>query len=309
MSSAIPREQLFDGPRILDDRRHEQRDHRVDVRVGEDRAASVRSYVAALAEPSRSTGFARLASFGVLLGQRGPGLRRSVPAATRPCAFAGVGAEDAETAGVGDDRDAVACGRAAAWSAARRCRAAPAASIARKHAGLAEERVDDGVGARQRGRVRGRRARAGVARAASHREDRLRACDPACDARELARVAEGLEVEQDDVGLGIVLPVLEQVVRRDVGLVADRDERRQTEPARVCLLEQREPERAALGRERDAAGRERPARERRVQAARRRSDAEAVRADQAGAVATDEREQLLLRARAPRSRFRRSRPR
>ena len=87
-----------------------------------------------------------------------------------------------------------------------------------------------------------------------------------CDPRELARVAERLEVEQDDVRLGIVLPVLEQVVRRDVGLVPDRDERRQPEPARVGLLEQRQTERAALGRERDAAGRERASRERGVQA-------------------------------------------
>ena len=53
------------------------------------------------------------------------------------------------------------------------------------------------------------------------------------DARELARVAERLEVEQDEVGLRVVLPPLEQVVRRDVGLVADRDERREAEPARA----------------------------------------------------------------------------
>ena len=50
--------------------------------------------------------------------------------------------------------------------------------------------------------------------------------------RELARVPERLEVEQDHVGRVVVLPVLEQVVRRDVGLVADRDERREAEPAR-----------------------------------------------------------------------------
>ena len=52
----------------------------------------------------------------------------------------------------------------------------------------------------------------------------LLARDPTCDARERARVAERLEVEDDQPGLVVVLPPLEQVVRRDVRLVSDRDE-------------------------------------------------------------------------------------
>ena len=107
-------------------------------------------------------------------------------------------------------------------------------------------------------------------RPALQREDRLAARDPAGDPCELARVAERLEVEQDDLGRRVVLPPLEQVVRRDVRLVADRDERGETEAARRRRLEQREPERAALRREADVAGRNRVRRERRVRGAGRR---------------------------------------
>ena len=122
--------------------------------------------------------------------------------------------------------------------------------------------------------------------------------EPARDSRELARVPERLEVQEDDIGGLVVLPVLEQVVRRDVGLVADRDEAREPEPAPVRLLEQREAERAALGREADAAGGQRAPRERRVQTRAGRGDAEAVRPDQARTVRAHEREQLVLARRS-----------
>ena len=41
---------------------------------------------------------------------------------------------------------------------------------------------------------------------------------------ELRRVAEAFEVEKDDRGVRVGLPVLQQVIARDVGLVANRDE-------------------------------------------------------------------------------------
>ena len=114
-------------------------------------------------------------------------------------------------------------------------------------------------------------ARAPAPRCAGlQREDRLAARDSARDARERARVAERLQVEQHEVGAAVVLPPLEQVVRGDVGLVADRDERREAEPALGRLLEQREAERAALRGEADAARRERARREGGVQADGRR---------------------------------------
>ena len=48
--------------------------------------------------------------------------------------------------------------------------------------------------------------------------------------------------------------VLEQVVARHVGLVADRHERREADVQLARVFEDREAERAALGRHRDAAG-------------------------------------------------------
>ncbi len=60
------------------------------------------------------------------------------------------------------------------------------------------------------------------------------------------------------------------------------------------LLEERETECAALGREPDPAGRERTRGERRVQSATRDREAEAIRADEPGAVRPHELEQTVL---------------
>ena len=49
---------------------------------------------------------------------------------------------------------------------------------------------------------------------ALQRQDRLRHRDPAGKSRELARVPERLEVQQDDVGRRVLLPVLDEVVAR-----------------------------------------------------------------------------------------------
>ena len=134
--------------------------------------------------------------------------------------------------------------------------------------------------------------------AALHSEQRLRTRDAPGDARELARVAEGLEVEQDELRLVVLLPVLEQVVRGDVGLVPDRDEGREAERPRAGGLEQREAESAALGREPDRPLGERARSERRVETRPADGDPEAVGPYQARAVGTDESEQLLLPSRA-----------
>ena len=144
---------------------------------------------------------------------------------------------------------------------------------------------------------------AGARRAALQREDRLAARQPARDARERAWVAEGLEVEDDELGLVVVLPPLEQIVGRDVRLVADGHEGGDPQARRLRPLEQREPERAALRGEADLARREAPRREGRVEVNGGRGDAEAVRAEETGAVLTDEREQALLPLRALVTRF------
>src|SRR5205814_1627219 len=91
---------------------------------------------------------------------------------------------------------------------------------------LQEECIDGRFGARERGGVRACGTCSRAAAPALHREDRLLLRDAAREPSELAGVAERLEVQEHELRRGIVLPVLEQVVRRDVGLVADRDEGR-----------------------------------------------------------------------------------
>jgi hypothetical protein len=114
--------------------------------------------------------------------------------------------------------------------------------------------------------------------------------------RELARISEGLEIEQDRRRRVVVLPPLEQIVRGDVGFVPDRDEGRKAEVPLDRLLEERQPERTALRREADAPRRQRPWCKRCVQPERRDRNAETIRPDEPCAVRADELEQLLLPA-------------
>ena len=80
----------------------------------------------------------------------------------------------------------------------------------------------------------------------------------------------------------VLLPVAQEVVAREVGLVAGRDERGEPEPAARGLGDRRDPERAALRGERDPAAARRDGREGRVETDVRGGveDAEAVRADE-----------------------------
>ena len=93
--------------------------------------------------------------------------------------------------------------------------------------------------------------RAGVGAAGLQREDRLAPRDAVREPRKRARVAERLDVEQHEVGAVVLVPPLEQIVRRDIRLVPDRDEAREAEAAR------RRPPRAAPGRARRSATRSR----------------------------------------------------
>ena len=185
---------------------------------------------------------------------------------SRPGGVAGVRAEDAEPAGVGHDRDRAAVEPRAGGEERRRRRSAPRAVSARitpawwKSASTAASEPASAA-------VCELAARWPLSeRAALEREDRLAPRDSACDPAESPRVPERLDVEQDRLGRGLVLPPLEQVVRRDVGLVPDRDEGRQAEAPRDRGLEEREPERAALRREADVARRRRARREGRIEA-------------------------------------------
>ena len=225
-----------------------------------------------------------------------------------PGGVARVGAEDPETTGVRQHGDAPS-GRRRLGREERRDVDELLEGRRADDAGLAEQRRDGSVGARERRRVRACSTRSCAGDAALHREDRLRARDAPRDPPEAPRVAERLDVEEDEGGRRVVLPVLEQVVRGDVRLVPDGDERGEAEPSRARLLEEGEPERTALGREADRPGREGMRREGRVETGGRARDPEAVRTDQARAVRPDERQQAVLERRPLPSRARRSRPR
>ncbi len=234
---------------------------------------------------------------GASLGRHDLGERRQGRVARRrqleAGCLTGVRREDAEAAGIRHERDPP--------SARHRLRREQRRDVDQlverpraDHARLAEERVDGHVRAGEGRGVRACGAAAGAGAPALQRENRLAARDLPRDPRERTRVAEGLEVEDDHLGRVVVLPPLEQVVRRDVRLVADRHERGDAETGRLRPFEQREPERAALRGEADLSGREAARREGRVEVDRGGGDAEAVRAEQARAVLAGEGQELLL---------------
>ena len=124
----------------------------------------------------------------------------------------------------------------------------------------------------------------------------LRTTDPACDAGELARVTDRLQVEQHDLGRLVLLPVLEQVVAGDVGAVSGRHERRQAQAATLDVLQDRHAERAGLAEEPDPTARRDHRRQGRVErdVAVGVDHAEAVRPDQSQPVRPGQADQSTL---------------
>ena len=219
--------------------------------------------------------------------------------------LAGVGREDAQPAGVRDDRDAPAARHRLGREQRRdvdqlveRARRITPAS-ANSASAAASEPASAAVWIPPRG----------CPRASCRPSARGSACAARACARygERSRVAERLEVEHDELGRVVVLPPLEQVVRRDVRLVADRDEGGDAEAAASA----RSSTRARVprsGRRRRSCRRGSCAGERRVEVDRCGGDAEAVRPEQAGAARADEREEGSCRS-WPRGPSRRSPPR
>src|SRR6266511_4584305 len=138
---------------------------------------------------------------------------------------------------------------------------------------LVKQRIYGGLGAGERGGVRARSPRAGGGPPCLHRDDRLRPRDAPRDARKLARVAEGLEIQQHDVGVRVLFPVLEQVVRGDIRFVADGHEGGEPQALFGRPLQQGESERATLRRKTDLAGWKRTRAERGIQSNVGHSDA------------------------------------
>jgi hypothetical protein len=254
---------LCDVHRRGDDRRDEDHNHGVDPRIarheGKRRLVRCRrgrpQHVDRIGEAglAREHGLELCACLSRQLRKLEPGF------------LTGIGSEDSEASSVRQHGDAP--------SSRQRLRGKQHGGIeellerrSANHAGLVEEGVDRGIRAGERRCVRTGGAVTGLRRSALHPQHGLAPRHPPGQPAELPRVPERLHVEEDDVGLVVALPVLEQVVRGDVRLVPDRDERREAETALVCFLEQRQPERSRLRGKPDTARREGPRGERRVQA-------------------------------------------
>ena len=121
------------------------------------------------------------------------------------------------------------------------------------HAGLGEERVDADTG-RGRGRRVGCAGPAAAGRAAAnHREQRLALGETAREPRELGGVTEGLQVQGRGRDVGVVVPRGQEVVARDVALVAERDERVDTQVELAREVHQDDAHPTGLAGHREAA--------------------------------------------------------
>jgi hypothetical protein len=147
---------------------------------------------------------------------------------------------------------------------------------------LLEQRLDDAIVTRQGAGVRGGRPCAGARAPGFHGDHRLLARDAACDAREVTRIPEALEIEQDDARPRVVGPVLDEVVAGHVGFVPDGREGRDAQVELSRVTHQRQSQGAALRQERDITRRGHGRGEARVERHRR------ICVDEAHAVRPDE---------------------
>ena len=93
---------------------------------------------------------------------------------------------------------------------------------------------------------------AGCGRSGSDCDDGLGPRHPTGDAGELAGVTERFGVHRDDGRVVVLLPELQQVVGRDVALVAERHEPRHPQADIARLAQERSAERPRLHRDRQA---------------------------------------------------------
>ncbi len=121
--------------------------------------------------------------------------------------------------------------------------------------GLMEQCIDGDVERRQGTCMRGRCPTPGLGSAGLHGDDRLLASHPRCDPGETAGIPERLQIQQDDIGRRVVLPMQEQIVSGHIRLVAHRDELADAQPVALGVLEDGDSERPRLRRHRNIAGR------------------------------------------------------
>ena len=188
-----------------------------------------------------------------------------------------VGSDDARATAVPDDRDPPA-GRTVGSKAPER---AVDQLLRRRHPhdpGGPAGRLDRGRVARERSRVRSRRARPRLAASRREEDHLLAGCE-----RSLARAGEGpavaevLAVDADHAGVLVRSERLDQLRRLDVGLIAERGEAGDADAVLGAEQAQLEREVAALGDEPERAGLELVHAE--IERGRCVVDAEAVRAE------------------------------
>lgn len=182
------------------------------------------------------------------------GRRRQVERPQRAQSFgqAGVVREEAERLGVAEDRDPGPGGQRLGGEQQARVDEF-GDGVDADDPGLAEQRGHGGVGDAGDGHAVAGRGAAAVPGALDD-DDRLDGGGAAGEPGELPGVADRLQVEEDDVGPGVVVPVLEEVVAGDVGAIAGRDERGEPGAAAVQSCEQGDPDGAGLGEEPDPPG-------------------------------------------------------
>ena len=164
-----------------------------------------------------------------------------------------VGRQDAGTAAIGDDGEPVAALRRAAGK-----RGGGVEQfldlVDAQHAGAPERRFVDDVGARQRAGMRGGGARAFLGAAAFDHDHRLDPRGPPRRRHELARMRDGLGVDQDRLRRLVEREVIEQIAEIDVGHVAHGDDGREADAARQRPVDHRGRHGAGLREEGDVAG-------------------------------------------------------
>jgi hypothetical protein len=182
--------------------------------------------------------------------------------------FARVGEQDSRAAGVGYHADA-RTGRNRLCREHRNHVEQFHQRVGADHSGLLEQRLDRDVQIGQRGAMAGGGTPAGRRSPRFDRHDRAAARDLGRQARELARIADTLEIEHDHAGARVVEIVCEEVVIGDIRAIAGRNEGRNSQSAAVHVVEDRDTQRAALRVHPDIAGRRQGRREGAVQPHRR----------------------------------------
>ena len=148
--------------------------------------------------------------------------------------------------------------------------------------------------------MRYRRAASGLRSARLHRDHGFVFRGLARDPDEILRVAEVLDVREDQLRVRVLVPHLKEIVQAHLRLVPQGAEFREADAQRFRMVQDGDPEGAALRGERDSAGQRRRRRERRVHADVRMGvdHAHAVRADHRHVVLRANREEPRLSVRS-----------